>query len=225
MSATATPIEDYLDTLTCRLRGPLRDRAEITAEIRDGLLEAQAANEQLGLRREAAAMQAVNEFGDPAALAAALAPELAARASRRIGKRLAASGPTVGLLWLLTAAHSHVMASMNDSRSVWFPMHLALAAMVVLAVLAIASALAITGPAGRSIAVPATYPPTAVTVSIALVVLIDLTVLGALAAATLADPRSIPWLAAAAASFASTTRLSLNLHAGRNLLAHRAAAR
>jgi hypothetical protein len=93
-------LEGWLTELTSRLGGPARARAAIVAELRDGLDDATAAGQAAGLPPDQAAQAAIAEFGDPATIAAAFAPELAAARARRTGLALLASGPLIAATWL-----------------------------------------------------------------------------------------------------------------------------
>lgn len=56
-------IDDYMTALEGALRGPRRAKADLLAEVRDGLTDAAAAHERTGLGRQASQRQAVQEFG------------------------------------------------------------------------------------------------------------------------------------------------------------------
>jgi hypothetical protein len=100
--------ERYLAELAARLPGPDRVRADIVAELRAGLLDAIDAHLAAGMLPGDAAAAAIREFGDPAQVAAAFRPELAARQARRVAIGLLATGPLVGLLWATAALASHI---------------------------------------------------------------------------------------------------------------------
>jgi HAAS len=91
----------YLADLASRLRGPRRRRDAILAELRDGLLHATEARTATGLTPEQATAAAINQFGDTQAVADAFAGELATVYARRTIAWYIATGPLVGIWWLL----------------------------------------------------------------------------------------------------------------------------
>ncbi len=97
-------IEQYLDAVDARLVGPRSARTAIIDELRDGLREAGAAWRSRGAESQAAIRQALREFGPPAALAAGFAGELATRRARVVAAAYLATGPAVGIAWLLLLA-------------------------------------------------------------------------------------------------------------------------
>ncbi len=108
---TAAPVpsvEGYLAALDGRLNGPRRVRAAVLAELEDGLLEAVEARTAAGLAEPAARAAALAEFGEPATVAAAFQPGLAARQARATVMGLLRSGPLLGLCWGATLLASGV---------------------------------------------------------------------------------------------------------------------
>jgi hypothetical protein len=101
-------IEGYLAEVAARLPGPARGRGGIVAELRSGLLDAADAHACAGLPSAEAARAAIREFGDPARVADGFRAEIAAGQARRVAVALLVTGPLVGLLWLATAAASHL---------------------------------------------------------------------------------------------------------------------
>jgi hypothetical protein len=91
----------YLCDLTSRLRGPRRRRETILAELRDGLEHATEDLMAAGLPPERAAAAAIARFGTPHSVAAAFDGELATAYARRTIACLIATGPLVGIWWLL----------------------------------------------------------------------------------------------------------------------------
>jgi hypothetical protein len=91
----------YLADLATRLRGPRRRRDPILAELRDGLHHATEAHTAAGLTPAQAAAAAINQFGDPQAVADAFAGELATVYARHTIAWYIATGPLVGIWWLL----------------------------------------------------------------------------------------------------------------------------
>jgi hypothetical protein len=94
-------LDGYLADLAIRLRGPRRRREAILAELRDGLHHATEAHTAAGQKAGQAAAAAINQFGDPQAVADAFAGELATAYARRTIAWYIATGPLVGIWWLL----------------------------------------------------------------------------------------------------------------------------
>jgi hypothetical protein len=94
-------IGTYLAELADRLGGPSPARAAVLAELEDGLWAATAAQQARPMSPEKAARAAVAEFGHARTVAASFGPELAAATGRRVGLGLLATGPLVGMSWLL----------------------------------------------------------------------------------------------------------------------------
>lgn len=105
-------VEGYLDEVTSRLPGPRRAHSGIVAELRSGLLDATDAHRSAGLPPAEAAQAAIREFGDPAQIADGFRVEIAASQARRVAVALLATGPLVGMLWILTALAS-------DASTIW----------------------------------------------------------------------------------------------------------
>ena len=95
------PLAAYLSDLAAQLRGPHRRREAILAELRDGLEQATADRTASGLPADQAAAAAISQFGNPCAVADAFAAELATAYARRTIAWLIATGPLVGIWWLL----------------------------------------------------------------------------------------------------------------------------
>ncbi len=91
----------YLSDVAAQLRGPRRRRAAILAELRDGLDEATEDNIAAGLPPDQAATAAIAQFGTPQAVGDAFGGELATAYARRTIAWFIATGPLVGIWWLL----------------------------------------------------------------------------------------------------------------------------
>jgi hypothetical protein len=100
-TGTDAQLDGYLADLAIRLRGPRRRRKAILAELRDGLHHATEAHTAAGQTAGQAAAAAINQFGDPQAVADAFAGELATVYARRTIAWYIATGPLVGIWWLL----------------------------------------------------------------------------------------------------------------------------
>jgi hypothetical protein len=103
-----TAIDRYLGEVAGHLPGPRRAHTAIVTELRSGLLDTADAYRSAGLSPVQAAGRAVAEFGDPAEVAAAFRPEIAADQARRVVIFLLVTGPLVGVLWIATALASHL---------------------------------------------------------------------------------------------------------------------
>jgi hypothetical protein len=91
----------YLADLAARLRGPRRRREAILAELSDGLNQAAQDHRAAGLTPDQAATAAIAQFGTPQAVADAFGGELATAYARRTIVWFIATGPLVGIWWLL----------------------------------------------------------------------------------------------------------------------------
>jgi len=101
-------VERYLAEVSAGLPGPARAQAGILAELRSGLLDAADAHRSAGVPSAQAAAAAITEFGDPGEIAGGFRAEIAAGQARRVSLALLVTGPLVGLLWIATAAGSHL---------------------------------------------------------------------------------------------------------------------
>ena len=91
----------YLSDLAAQLHGPRRRRQAILTELRDGLEQATEDRIATGLAPDRAAAAAITKFGSPCAVADAFAGELATGYARRTIACFIATGPLVGIWWLL----------------------------------------------------------------------------------------------------------------------------
>jgi hypothetical protein len=224
-------IDHYLDAVATRLTlaGPARARQAILAELHDGLLEAADAHQARGLPPAQAASAATTEFGDPGALAAAFAPELAAAHARRTAMALIRSGPLVGLLWVTALATSHLATLPAHPGPPWQWPHPPTGLWVVFPLVALAVlvgvpagllAVAATGRLGRWL--PNRLAPTAAATIAIAGITIDLTLLGMLTAWTIIAPDRLAWTPVILAVAASLLRLGYGGRATRRCLAVRA---
>lgn len=97
----AAALTGYLADLATRLHGPRRRRDVILAELRDGLDHATEDHIAVGLPPDQAATAAITQFGTPQAVADAFGGELATAYARRTIAWYLATGPLVGIWWLL----------------------------------------------------------------------------------------------------------------------------
>ena len=91
----------YLAEVAARLHGPRRRRAAVIDELRDGLDHAVNDGLARGYTADDATAAAINQFGEPWAVADAFAGELATAYARRTLALYLVSGPVVGIWWLL----------------------------------------------------------------------------------------------------------------------------
>ena len=94
-------VDAYMDELARLLRGPRRRRERILAELRDGLGQAITDHTIHGRVEDQAVASAIDKFGTPQEVAAAFAGELATASARRTVTWYIATGPLVGIWWLL----------------------------------------------------------------------------------------------------------------------------
>jgi hypothetical protein len=94
-------VDAYLGELAHLLRGPRRRRAQILAELRDGLDHAIADHTAGGRTEGQAVASAIHRSGTPQAVADAFAGELATAHARHTIAWYIATGPLVGVWWLL----------------------------------------------------------------------------------------------------------------------------
>jgi hypothetical protein len=231
----ADPVElfdGWLADLGARLRGPSRARHAVLTELHDGLLEALDAHRAAGLAPPQAARAALCEFGEPAEVARAFAPELAGRQARRTALALIGTGPPVGLLWVSAAAASHLLGHSGHSGPPWLWPDLPVAVRVVVALLALVLltgvpagllAVAATGRPGRWLPYQPRLAPTAATTLGLAALAVDLLLLATVGVAVLVTAGRLAWAPVTVAALASLIRLALNSRATRRLLATRAA--
>jgi len=224
-------LDGYLGELAARLPGPARARQAVLAELGDGLLDATQARLTGEATPAQAAAAAVNEFGDPATVAHAFAPELAATCARRTALALIATGPLVGGLWLaavLTAAGPAALAAAPPWQ--WpviqaggWPARLLLG-LAVVTVVAAWLTVAATGPLTCWLPTQPGLPAIAATTAAGGTGLVDLGLLVALTIAALAFPDVVSWPLATVAATASLVRCALASRAAHRCLTLRTAA-
>jgi hypothetical protein len=227
-SGQEAAIDRYLGEVAGRLPGPRRAHTAIVDELRSGLLDAADAYRAAGLTQTQAAGRAVADFGDPAAVAAAFRPEIAAGQARRVVLILLATGPLVGLLWIATALASHTGIRFIQ------PWHLTGLPPVLLAGLCLVAAavgvtawaafigIATTGRLTRWLSARPRQAPTAAVIASFGAVGADGVGLALLAAELAIAPGRVCVLLASAAAAASVARIVLARGAARQCLTLRA---
>ena len=221
-------VERYLAEITARLPGPARAHSGIVAELRSGLLDATDSHQAAGLAPAQAVQAAINEFGSPALVADGFRAEIAASHARRVAVALLATGPLVGLLWIATAAASHLSIRLSSLRQ-WTSPPAGLGAGIQLVAVAVAVtawgallSIAATGRLTRWLPTRPRQAPTAAAVAGYGAVSADGLGLILLAAELATIPGKLALLPAIAAAAASLARLLLARRAARRCLALRA---
>lgn len=100
-AGTQARSDTYLREIAAHLHGPRRRRAQILAELSDGLDQAIADQNAAGLPIEDATTVAIARFGTPVAVADAFAAELTIAYARKVLAWFVVTGPLVGIWWLL----------------------------------------------------------------------------------------------------------------------------
>jgi hypothetical protein len=204
-AARGDPIDNWLAEVGSRLPGPAGARAEILAELRDGLFEAAEANRKGGRGRGEAVELALRQFGDAPALAASFWPEMAAARARRVVLVLFATGPIVAALWVsaLRSRGPGATEGLFDSG----PAHVAAALLIAMAIGCGIWTLVATGRATRWLAMAPQMPLLGATATGGIAVLSDLALLSMLSARLVSFPGTVHQVALGAAVLASGTRL------------------
>jgi hypothetical protein len=215
-------VAGYLAAVAARLPGPADARAAVIEELRDGLLETLEHHLACGCSPQAATAAAIAEFGDPATVAAGLAPGLAAVQARRVAVGLGVTGPLVGGVWVAAAAANGVPLWRLQLPGSWLALPLVGLALAV-ACPALGLTVAATGRFGRRLGRRVSFPPAAAAVAAAAAVVADLTLVGIITGQVLGGPGSSEWAPVILAVGASLTRVTLASRAARRCLAARAA--
>jgi hypothetical protein len=181
-------------------------RAQILAELHDGLLHAIDDDQRAGIPHDEATELAMRRFGDPRTLANAFLPELAAARARRLAVMLLATVPFVGGAWV-AAARSRGVANQGlfDSPAA----HLTAALLALAVVGAGLWTIAATGRACRWLHPVLQTPQLSASAVAASLITADVTTLSALAVPLATFPGTLHRLALTAAILASLARLLL----------------
>jgi hypothetical protein len=224
-STNRDAVTDYLAAVAAQLTGPPSARVAVTDELRDGLIEALDTHQGHGCSQAEATAAAIAEFGDPATVAAAFGPELAAVQARRVALGLLVTGPLVGLAWITAVAVNTLPPWRHQLTGPWLALPL-VALVLAVAGPALGLTVAATGRLGRRlgrVVDRATLPPTAAAVAALAAVVADLTLLGVITGQVLTSRGSYVWAPVIVAAGASLTRVTLAGQAARRCLATRAA--
>ncbi len=221
-------VEGYLAEVTAWLPGSARTRTGIVAELRSGLLDAVDAHRSSGQPPAQAVLAAIREFGDPVQVAGGFRAEVAASLARRVAVTLLATGPLVGLLWIATAAASHLDI---PHASLWRWVALAPGLAVSIGLVAVAAGItawaaiigiAATGRLTRWLPARPRWAPTAAAVAGFGAVSADGLGLALLAVQLAVAPGRLSPVLAAVAATASLIRMTLASRGTRQCLAIRA---
>ncbi|WP_027341472.1 HAAS signaling domain-containing protein [Hamadaea tsunoensis] len=106
--AAEARLAEYLAEVSAGLGcGPWMRRRRIVAEIGEGVRDAAEASARHGVDADAALSAALDEFGPPEQIAAGFAPELTIAYARRTLAWYVATGPLVGIWWLMAGWPAH----------------------------------------------------------------------------------------------------------------------
>jgi hypothetical protein len=219
-----TAIDRYLAQVQARLPGAPGHRPAIIAELRSGLLDTADAHAAAGRPPAEATQAAIREFGDPALVAEGFRAEIAARTARRVAITVLVTGPAVGLLWIITAATSHLIPHWQLSalpsaiQAGLYLVAAAAAATTGFALLGVAA----TGRVTRWLEVRPRQAPAAAAAAGLSAVWADALGLGLLALVATQTPANLSSKWAIIAAAASVIRLTLARRAARRCLALRA---
>jgi hypothetical protein len=203
-----TPVADYLAEVEVALPGPRRARHDLMTELADGLVDATHHYRRQGLPPLDAARRAIRDSGPSALVGAEFAALMHRWRARRTAQTLLATGPPIGLLWLVVLVPGRGPGALMTRLPL-------LAGVVCLAIVASAATLLMTGPAPRWLPPVRIDPLHAAATACAAAALCDLMVL-AVAAQTVLHGSATSWTWAIAAT-ASLTRLAYAPNAARRL--------
>lgn len=117
-------VHAYLAEIDARLVGPTVWRAEVLAELRDGLEVAIESYLDTGVNPDVIQRLVVADFGDPGIVADGFVGEAAALQARRVAGRLLATAPVVAGSWLATFITSGVPMLHGELAGPWRAMPL-----------------------------------------------------------------------------------------------------
>ncbi|MEU4999981.1 permease prefix domain 1-containing protein [Streptomyces sp. NPDC021622] len=150
------PVEDYLTALETALHGPVRAKARLLEEVRDGLTDAVAEFTGRGMSHDRAAERALRDFGTMEDLVASCQRELTIAQARHTSRSIVITAPFLIACWFL-------VRNAGDAQDWALPwtaqlMALYLAGTAVVAALLAAGALAATGTLARWLPTPEELP-------------------------------------------------------------------
>ncbi|MEU8887119.1 permease prefix domain 1-containing protein [Streptomyces sp. NPDC048442] len=101
------PVEEYVAGLDAALRGPVRAKARLLAEMRDGLGDTVTALVHDGVPYDRAVDRAVQEFGEVHELAESCQRELTVAQARHTARVVALTAPFLVACWYLVSRAEH----------------------------------------------------------------------------------------------------------------------
>jgi HAAS len=192
------PLAAYLSDLAAQLRGPHRRREAILTELRDGLEQATEDGIATGLAPDQAAAAAIMQFGSPRVVADAFAGELTTAYARRTIAWFIATGPLVGVWWLLLLHPSPWRTGL-----IAFVVAIPVIPLIIAAVATAGGTLATTGRLMRWL--PETSPPRALAATVGIAILCMIIDLSMITLVMVSDAPTRPLMIIAVA--ASLTRI------------------
>ncbi|MYR46401.1 permease prefix domain 1-containing protein [Streptomyces sp. SID5910] len=150
------PVEEYVTALEAALHGPVRAKARLVEEVRDGLMDTVSERTGAGLPYGLAAEEAVREFGTTDDLVPGCQRELTIAQARHTARSIALTVPLLLACWCLVRNSGHTRDWGLPGTAQLVAAHLAGIA-VGAAVLA-TGALAATGTLARRLPVPDRLP-------------------------------------------------------------------
>ncbi len=208
VEATPPPVVEYLHELETLIPARLHGRRNALSELADGLQDAAEHYRSRGMPPDAAAAQAVRDCGPAPLIASEFAAMLATGHARRTALVLLATGPAVGVLWLMTL----VPEQAPDALLMHYPV---LGILVLASVTCALLTRLTTGPAARWL--PRTHfaPWRIAAAACAAAALGDLLLLLIVAQALLGRAPDIAWLPGLIACTTSLVRLVLTQRVAR----------
>jgi hypothetical protein len=198
----------HLAAIAAAVPGRGRARRAALAELADGLTDAVDHYRSQGLTLEAAAATAVRECGPADVVAAAFERALEPRRARQTALTLLATGPAIGVLWLITL----VPGQRPDALLLGHP---ALGAIVIVVIAASLTVVAMTGPGSRWMPCLRLDPRRIAAFACAGAALCDVLVLATAGVAVLSHETALPWMPGVLAAAASLTRFTVTQQVAR----------
>lgn len=214
-------IDDYLIAFEDALPGPDRGQTDAIDELRDALIDAAIAHRADTRTGTAAACAAIEEFGQPDAVATVFCEELAARHARHTTIGLTRTGPVLAAVW---SAVLMIDPAFRPESTPGVALGAAVVAVaIVVAALGTMAAVAVTGRPIRWLCPGARAAPTAAVLVGGSAIVADLTLLSVLVSTMSSGPRILVLTVNCIAFVLSATRLAVAWRATRRGLAYRAA--
>jgi hypothetical protein len=209
-SAEATPpaVAEYLRELETLIPSWLHGRRSALAELADGLRDATEHYRSRGMEPDAAAARALRDCGPAPLIASEFAAMLATGHARRTAIALMATGPVVGVLWLMTL----VPGQTPDALLMHYPV---LGMLVLASVTCALLTILTTGPAIRWLPPMRLVPRRIAAAACAAAAIGDLLLLIIAAQVALGPAPDIAWMPGLIACVTSVVRLTLTQRVAR----------